>query len=62
MITNLSDIERKKKLSYAYQILALLGLDDHTYTHLSIRAHDPEYYYIYPFGLRFEEVSISRKS
>lgn len=47
----------KTNLVYAYQILAKLGLDDHTYTHLSARPEGADYYYIYPFGLRFEEVT-----
>ena len=47
----------KVNLASAYQILAMLGLDDHTYTHLSARPKDADYYYIYPFGLRFEEVN-----
>ncbi len=46
----------KQDLAYAYQILAHLKMDDHTYTHLSARAMEEEQYYIYPFGLRFEEV------
>jgi ribulose-5-phosphate 4-epimerase/fuculose-1-phosphate aldolase len=50
-------LEVKQNLSYAYQILAKLGLDDHTYTHLSARPEGADYYYIYPFGLRFEEVT-----
>lgn len=51
------DAEIRKKLAYAYRILGHLGLDDHTYTHLSARAADGESFYIYPFGLRFEEVT-----
>lgn len=47
----------RENLAYAYQILAYLDLDDHTYTHLSARAEDGQSYYIYPFGLRFEEVT-----
>lgn len=47
----------RRDLAYAYQILASLGLDDHTYVHLSIRAEDGNSYYIYPFGLCFEEVT-----
>jgi ribulose-5-phosphate 4-epimerase/fuculose-1-phosphate aldolase len=50
-------ISIKKNLSYAYQILAKLGMDDHTYTHLSARPEGAQYYYINPFGLRFEEVT-----
>lgn len=46
---------RKTQLAYAYRILANLGLDDHTYAHLSIRAQDPNFFHIYPFGQRFEE-------
>ncbi|MGC0372201.1 MAG: hypothetical protein DGJ47_000908 [Rickettsiaceae bacterium] len=47
----------KQNLSYAYQIIAKLGLDDHTYTHLSARPKGANYYYILPFGLRFSEVT-----
>lgn len=47
----------RRDLAYAYQILASLGLDDHTYVHLSIRAEDGNSYYIYPFGLCFDEVT-----
>lgn len=49
--------EIKTNLAYAYQIIAFLGLDDHTYTHLSARSENKDEYYIYPFGLRFEEVT-----
>lgn len=49
--------EVKENLAYAYQILGKLGLSDHTYTHLSARPEGADYYYIYPFGLRFEEVA-----
>lgn len=48
----------KQQLADAYRILAYLGLDDHTYTHLSARAPDSECFYIYPFGMRFEEVRV----
>ena len=47
----------KTTLAHAYQIIAHLGMDDHTYTHLSARAEDPNQYYIYPFGLCFSEVT-----
>ncbi len=46
----------KKNLSAAYQILAKLNMADHTYAHLSSRPEGADYYYIHPFGLRFEEV------
>lgn len=51
------DEQLKKDLSSAYRILAKLGLDDHTYTHLSARPTGADYYYIYPFGYRFGEVT-----
>ncbi len=47
----------KGNLAYAYRIFAYLGMDDHTYTHLSARSEDRNHFYIYPFGLRFEEVT-----
>ncbi len=47
----------KHDLSIAYKALAYLKHDDHTYTHLSARDEaDQNAFYIYPFGLRFEEV------
>ncbi|MEM6339150.1 MAG: class II aldolase/adducin family protein [Pseudomonadota bacterium] len=49
--------EVRQNLSYAYRILGKLGLADHTYTHLSARPDGADYYYIFPFGLRFEEVT-----
>lgn len=49
--------EIKKNLVYAYKILEKLGLDDHTYTHLSARPKGADFYYIFPFGYRFEEVT-----
>jgi ribulose-5-phosphate 4-epimerase/fuculose-1-phosphate aldolase len=50
-------LEVRKNLAYAYRILGKLGLADHTYTHLSARPDGADYYYIFPFGLRFEEVT-----
>lgn len=47
----------KKDLTRAYLILAKLGLDDHTYTHLSARPKGADFYYIFPFGYRFDEVT-----
>lgn len=51
------DSEIKESLAAAYQILAQLELDDHTYTHLSSRPKGEDFYYIYPFGLYFDEVT-----
>lgn len=47
----------KQDLTHAYHIIGHLGLDDHTYTHLSARIPGESYFNIYPFGLRFEEVT-----
>lgn len=52
-----TDFQIKRDLTNAYKILAKLGMDDHTYTHLSARPIGADYYYIYPFGLRFSEVT-----
>jgi ribulose-5-phosphate 4-epimerase/fuculose-1-phosphate aldolase len=48
---------KKNDLASAYRIVAHLGLDDHTYAHLSVRASDPQLFHIYPFGYRFEEAT-----
>jgi ribulose-5-phosphate 4-epimerase/fuculose-1-phosphate aldolase len=49
----------KADLCLAYHVLAHLGLDDHTYTHLSARVPGDQTFLIYPFGLRFEETQPS---
>lgn len=46
----------KEDLARAYFILASLGMDDLTYTHLSVRVPGEDAYYIYPLGLFYEEV------
>lgn len=46
-------------LAAAYRILADQKMDDLTYTHLSARLPGSETYFIYPFGLLFEEVTAS---
>lgn len=51
------DSQIKRNLVYAYHIIAMLGLDDHTYTHLSHRGSDQQSFYLQPFGLRFREVT-----
>lgn len=50
------DAHLKKNLSDAYRVLAHLGWDDHTYTHLSTRSGDGKAFYICPFGVLFHEV------
>ena len=48
----------KEDLAMAYRVIARLNWDDHTYTHLSAREpSDQNAFYIYPFGLRFEETT-----
>lgn len=46
----------KSDLAYAYRIINFLGMDDHTYTHLSSRPIGADFFYIYQFGLNFSEV------
>ena len=46
----------KEKLATAYRIIAHLGMDDLTYTHLSARLPDDAGFLIAPFGFLFEEV------
>lgn len=46
-------------LAAAYRLLADLKMDDLTYTHLSARVPESDAYFIYPFGLLFEEVIAS---
>ncbi|MBY0502072.1 MAG: class II aldolase/adducin family protein [Alphaproteobacteria bacterium] len=47
------------QLAAAYRILAQMKMDDLTYTHLSARIPGSDTYFIYPFGLLFEEVTAS---
>jgi ribulose-5-phosphate 4-epimerase/fuculose-1-phosphate aldolase len=49
--------QAKFDLAAAYQIVSELGMDDLTYTHLSARLPTRSEYFIYPFGLLFEEVT-----
>lgn len=59
----IQDVNREKdvriQLAAAYRILADLKMDDLTYTHLSARLPGSDAYFIYPFGLLFEEVTAS---
>ena len=49
----------RSELAKAYQIIAMLGWDDSTYTHLTHRHPDKPHFFIQPFGLFFEEVTKS---
>jgi len=59
----IQDVNNEKNLrihlAAAYRILADLKMDDLTYTHLSARLPGSDVYFIYPFGLLFEEVTAS---
>ncbi|MEN8236947.1 MAG: class II aldolase/adducin family protein [Pseudomonadota bacterium] len=46
----------RQELANAYQILARLGYDDLTYTHLSARVPGSQSFFMHPLGLLFEEV------
>lgn len=48
-------MNKKAELAYAYRACAYLKLDDLTYTHLSTRRNH-ESFYMYAFGLLFDEV------
>lgn len=49
--------ELKVKLAAAYRMLARLGLDDGVAGHISLRVPGaPEYFWVNPFGLLFNEV------
>lgn len=54
---NQIDSQIKEDLAYAYRIISHLKLDDHTYTHLSARSNDKEFFYVFPFGMLFNEVT-----
>lgn len=47
------------QLAAAYRLLADAKMDDLTYTHLSARLPGSDEYFIYPFGLLFEEATAS---
>ena len=48
----------RQNLADAYHIIAMWGLDDSTYAHISLRT-DENHFLILPFGLLFEEVTPS---
>ena len=50
------DQQLKHDLALAYHIIAHLKMDDHTYTHISVRPAGADYFYMAPFGLSFSEV------
>ncbi len=50
-------IEIRKNLAAAYRVLAHMGMDNLTYTHLSARVPGQDSFYIYPFGYLYSEVT-----
>lgn len=50
--------EIKQALVFAHRLFAEMGWDDLTYTHLSARHPTQPSYFIMPFGLLFEEVTV----
>ena len=50
----------REQLSCAYRICAMLGLDDHTYTHLSACVPGHDHYYLQPFGYKFAEITAEK--
>jgi ribulose-5-phosphate 4-epimerase/fuculose-1-phosphate aldolase len=53
----MNDTLLKHSLALAYRIIAHLNMDDHTYTHISARPDDADYFYMKPFELPFCEVT-----
>lgn len=49
----MQDTDLKHNLALAYRIIAHLGMDDHTYTHISARPECADYFYMKPFELPF---------
>lgn len=47
----------RHELAFAYRMFEKNHWDDLTYTHLSVRAHEGNAYFILPFGLLFDEVT-----
>jgi ribulose-5-phosphate 4-epimerase/fuculose-1-phosphate aldolase len=50
------DQTTRHDLALAYRIISYLKMDDHTYTHISMRPTNADYFYIAPFGLCFGEI------
>jgi len=56
---NNSEQHVRQNLAAAYQLMALFGYDDLTFTHLSARVPNAQEFFILPFGLLFSEVTAS---
>ncbi|ACT69782.1 class II aldolase/adducin family protein [Neorickettsia risticii] len=51
------DFTLKKDLLYAYRIIGHLGMDDLTYTHITVRPEGADFFYIAKFGVLFNQVT-----
>lgn len=52
-----TDAQLRHNLALAYRIIAYLKMDDHTYTHISARPNNADYFYMKPFEMSFSEVT-----
>ncbi len=55
----MSEQSIRENLAAAYRLIALFGLDDLTFSHLSARVPGKDVFFIQPFGLLFAEVTAS---
>ncbi|KYH12786.1 class II aldolase/adducin family protein [Neorickettsia sp. 179522] len=53
----MSDLPIKKDLLCAYRIIGYLGMDDLTYTHITVRPENADFFYIAKFGVLFNQVT-----
>ena len=53
------DQKIKQDLVDAYKICAMLKMDDLTYTHITARPQNAQYFYILAFGNMFDQASIN---
>ncbi len=52
--------ELREDLAAAYRLIALFGMTDLVYTHLSVRLPGPRHrFLVNPYGLLFEEITAS---
>ena len=55
----MKDQKIKQDLVDAYKICAMLKMDDLTYTHITARPQNAQYFYILAFGNMFDQASIN---
>ena len=62
LVPAISEAEQRVRedLAAAYRLVALYGMDDSIYTHISARVPGPEdHFLLNPYGLLFEEITAS---